>query len=65
MIKILESDNPVRLGFLRQVLEQADLHPFVFTMSGYPGVQPSRLMVPEGEAEMARRLIAEVEEELG
>ena len=65
MIKILESDDPVRLGFLRQVLEQADLHPFVFVMSGYPGVQPSRLMVPETEAEMARRLIAEVERQLG
>jgi Putative prokaryotic signal transducing protein len=65
MIKILESDDPVRLGFLRQVLEQADLHPFVFTMSGYPGVQPSRLMVPEAEEDLARRLIADVEGTLG
>ncbi|MGZ5956656.1 MAG: putative signal transducing protein [Caulobacteraceae bacterium] len=64
MIKILESDDPVRLGFLRQVLEQADLHPFVFTMSGYPGVQPSRLMVPEAEEDLARQLIAEIEGDL-
>ncbi len=65
MIKILESDDPVRLGFLRQVLEQADLHPFVFVMSGYPGVQPSRLMIPEAEEDLARRLIADVEGDLG
>ena len=65
MIALLETDDPVRLGFLCQLLREADFHPFVFAVSGYPGVQASRLMAPDSEADMARRLIAEVEGELG
>jgi hypothetical protein len=64
VIEVLKSDNPVRLNFLRAVLEEADLHPFVMSASAYPGVLDSRLMVPDGEADMARRLIAEVEKGL-
>jgi hypothetical protein len=64
MIALLETDDPVRLGFLHKLLLEADMHPFVFAVSGYPGVQSSRLMVPEGEADMALRLIGEVEAEL-
>ena len=61
MIEVLKTSDPVRLNFLRSVLEEADLHPFVMSASAYPGVLPSLLMVPDGEADMARRLIAEVE----
>ena len=64
MIEVLKTSDPVRLNFLRSVLEEADLHPFVMTASAYPGVLPSRLMVPDGEVDMARRLIAEVEDGL-
>ena len=61
MIAILETDDPVRLNFLKMILEEADLHPFVFdTASAYRQL-PNRLMVPESEAELARMLIAEVE----
>jgi hypothetical protein len=61
MIEVLKTSDPVRLNFLRTVLEEADLHPFVMSASAYPGVLDSRLMVPDGEVDMARRLIAEVE----
>jgi hypothetical protein len=61
VIEVLKSSDPVRLNFLRAVLEEADLHPFVMSASAYPGVLASRLMVPDGEADLARRLIAEVE----
>jgi hypothetical protein len=64
VIEVLKSSDPVRLSFLRAVLEEADLHPYVMSASAYPGVLDSRLMVPDGEADMARRLIAEVEEGL-
>ena len=62
MIAILETGDPVRLGFLKAILEEADFHPFVFGSGDpYPGTYPSRLMVPDDEAELARRLIAQVE----
>jgi hypothetical protein len=61
VIEVLKTTDPVRLSFLRSMLEEAELHPFVMGASPYPGVLPSRLMVPDSEAEMARRLIAEVE----
>lgn len=62
MIAILETSDPVRLGFLTAILQEADFHPFVFGSGDpYPGTYPSRLMVPDDEAELARRLIAQVE----
>ncbi|HEY2753896.1 DUF2007 domain-containing protein [Phenylobacterium sp.] len=61
MIAVLETHDAVRLHFLKTVLEEADLHPFVFGATPYPGALPSLLMVPEGEVDMARRLIDEVE----
>ena len=64
MIELLKTSDPVRLSFLRAVLEEAELHPFVFGATPYPGVLPSRLMVPESEEELARRLIAQAEAEL-
>ena len=66
MIAILQSRNPVRLSFLKTMLDEAGLHPFVFEGGvPYPGTYPSRLMVPESEVELARRLIAEAEAQLG
>jgi hypothetical protein len=65
MIEILKTGDPVRLSFLRTVLEEADLHPFIMGATAYPGVLDSRLMVPDSEVELARRVIAEAERELG
>jgi hypothetical protein len=65
MKEVLKSSDPVRLSFLKAVLEEAELHPFVMGASPYPGVLESRLMVPDSEVELARRLIAEAERELG
>jgi hypothetical protein len=62
MIAILETADPVRLAFLKAILEEAGFHPFVFGADDpYPGAYPRRLMAPESEADMARRLIEEVE----
>jgi hypothetical protein len=58
---ILETSDPVRLNFLKMVLEEADLHPFIFEGGATYRSLPNRLMVPESEVELARRLIAEVE----
>ncbi|HEY0437124.1 MAG TPA: DUF2007 domain-containing protein [Phenylobacterium sp.] len=65
MIEILKSSDPVRLSFLRTVLEEAELHPFVMSASAYPGVLDSRLLVPDSEVELARRIVAEAEAGLG
>jgi Putative prokaryotic signal transducing protein len=65
MIEILKTGDPVRLNFLTAVLEEADLHPFVVGPGPYPGVLLSRVMVPDSEAELARRLIVEAERDLG
>ena len=59
MIAILETDDPVRLHFVKLVLEAAELHPMVVG-AVYPSL-PTRLMVPESEVEMARHTIAEAE----
>ncbi|HEX4713176.1 DUF2007 domain-containing protein [Phenylobacterium sp.] len=62
MIAILETHDPVRLGFLKMILEEGGLHPFVFDEgSAYRGALPSRLMVLESEVELARHLIAQAE----
>jgi hypothetical protein len=64
MIAVVETHDPVRLGFLKMILEEGGLHPFVFDAgSPYRGALPSRLMVPESEVELARLLIQEVERE--
>jgi hypothetical protein len=61
MIAILETDDVVRLSFLKMILEEADLHPFIFDASSAYRQLPNRLMVPQSEVELALRLIAEVE----
>jgi hypothetical protein len=61
MIAILETSDPVRLSFLKTILEEAELHPFIFETNSAYHFLPSRLMVPESEVELARRLIAAVE----
>ena len=62
MIEILKSHDFVRLGYLQAVLEDAGLHPVVFEgVAPYPGVQPRRLMVPQDEADQARRVLRELE----
>lgn len=63
MIAILETDDFVRLNFLKAVLEDADLHPFIFDSHSAYRQLPNRLMIPESEVELARRLIAEVDRE--
>ena len=64
MIAILETSDPVRLSFLKTILEEGGFHPFIFDGGNpYPGSSPSRLMVLESEVEMARRLIKAVEDD--
>ncbi|THD64043.1 DUF2007 domain-containing protein [Phenylobacterium sp.] len=61
MIELLKTTDPVRLNLFKSLMEEAGLHPVLVEASAYPGVLPSRLLVTDDEAPMARRLIAEVE----
>jgi hypothetical protein len=61
MIAILETHDPVRLSFLKMILEEADLHPFIFDTASTYRQLPNRLLVPESVGELARMLIAVVE----
>ncbi|MDE2487692.1 MAG: DUF2007 domain-containing protein [Alphaproteobacteria bacterium] len=62
MIAILETNDHVRLNYLQTVLADAGLHPFIFEgVAPYPGAQPRRLMVPESEADQARRVMRELD----
>jgi hypothetical protein len=61
MIEVLKTADPVRLHFLKSMLEAADLHPLLVEASAYPGVLASRLLVPDDEAALARRVMDEAE----
>jgi hypothetical protein len=58
VVVLLETDDVVRLNFLKAVLEDADLHPFIFDSHSAYRQLPNRLMVPDSEFELARRLLA-------
>jgi hypothetical protein len=64
MIELLKTSDPVRLHFLKSMLEDAGLHPILIEASAYPGVLESRLAVSDDEGPAARRVIAEAEREL-
>ena len=64
MIELLKTDDRLRLHFLKSMLEDAGLHPILIEASAYPGVLAARLSVPDDEAPIARRVIAEAEREL-
>jgi hypothetical protein len=63
MIEILSTNDPIRLHFLRVLLEDAGIAAAVFDGGGpWPGAFPGRLMVPAGDVELARRLMRQAEE---
>ena len=62
MTVLEESADLPRLNVLKSLLEAAGLHPALFEgVAPYPGVFPSRLMVPDDEEILARRIIREAE----
>lgn len=61
MIELLRTTDPVRLSFLRQVLEAADIPAFVTDAGPWPGAIPIRLLCSAEDEDMARRAIAEAE----
>ena len=65
MIQILETTDPVRLQFLKSMLEEAGLNPLLVEASAYPGVLASRLLVPDDEEPLARRVMDEAEKAAG
>ena len=65
MIEVLKTGNPLRLHFLKTMLEEAGLHPLLVEASAYPGVLASRLLVPDDEAPLARRVMDEAEKAVG
>ena len=49
-------------GAITRMLEEAGLQVFLFeAATPWPGAFPARLMVPEDEADLARRLIVQAE----
>jgi hypothetical protein len=64
MIEILKTTDPVRLHFLKSMLEEAGLKPLLVEASAYPGVLAARLLIPDDEAPMARRVMAEAEKSI-
>ncbi|MBS0332558.1 MAG: DUF2007 domain-containing protein [Proteobacteria bacterium] len=65
MIELLKSNNPVRLQVLKSLLEDAGLNPLLVEASAYPGVIDASLQAPDEEADQARRIIEDVERDLG
>jgi hypothetical protein len=62
MIELLVTDDLVRIGFLRQALEAAEV--FVFVTDSGPWNRPVRMMVPADDEALARRIVAEAEASL-
>ena len=60
MVEIDSTSDPVRLSFLRSVLDDADIRSFVFEPNVgalWPGAVPTRLMVSARDEEAARHAI--------
>jgi hypothetical protein len=65
LIELLKTTDPVRLSYFKSLLTEAGLHPVLVEASAYPGVLPARLQIPDDEAAQARRIIDDVERDLG
>lgn len=63
MVEVLKTDDPIRLHFFKTLLEEAEIDALVIDGGVYVQL-PRRLMVPDDDADMARRLIAEAERSL-
>ena len=64
MKEVLTTNNPVRLSFLRSVLEDAGIETVVLDTalaSVLSSVFTSRLMVDEADFDQAKRVVAEAE----
>jgi hypothetical protein len=61
MIQLLSTTDPVRVAFLRQVLESAEIAVFVSDPGPWPGAMPMRMLVAEDDLDLARRAVAEAE----
>lgn len=62
MVELERTMDPIRLSVMRSVLTDADIEHYVFdTGAGaiLQGVIPYRLMVREGDLELARRALSE------
>lgn len=60
----MRTNDPVLLSFAEALLKEAGFHPVLFDtnmsiMEGSLGILPRRLVVPQGEVDAARRLLAE------
>ena len=67
MTEVLTTNDPVRLSFLRSVLEDAGIATVVLDnglASVLSSVFASRLMVEEADLAQARRIVAEAERSL-
>jgi hypothetical protein len=66
MVELIKTTNPVRLSFLRAVLNDAGIESFVAdagAASLWGSTIPARLMVDDADLAQAKRLIAAAEAE--
>ncbi len=64
MIELLRTNDFILMSFFEALLRDAGLAPYVFdegmnALDGNIGAFPKRLVVPEDEADQARRVISE------
>jgi hypothetical protein len=64
MVEIVRTNDPVLLGFLQSLLENANIPVFVAdthisSLHSMTGAFPCRILVPEDHAGQARRLISD------
>ena len=67
MIELVKTSNPVRLSFLRALLDEAGIECAVFDgqmASMFGSAIDSRLMVDDADIETARRLMAVAEKDI-
>ena len=67
MIELVKTSNPVRLSFLRALLDEAGIEYAVFDgqmASMFGSAIDSRLMVDDADIEAARRLMAQAEKDI-
>lgn len=66
MIEVLKTNDPVKLSYAVALLKDSGCHPqvldrFMSAMEGSVSAIQKRLLVPDGEAEIARKVLADID----
>jgi hypothetical protein len=69
MIEVLKTNDPVKLSYAIALLKDSGLHPqvldrFMSAMEGSVSAIQRRLLVPDNEADKAKKLLADIDSPL-